>query len=371
MAEASLCPKKERLHLLRHLKEIAPNMFISVKTKEFVDGFRIKYLNNLANTLDFHSQMILEARINAFHFMGKSDDGIRKISENNNFFRIGFKENLYDYCYVYGIRGNEVLIYFQKWSYVVREEAAGILDEIESDFPEVMTTTKTLDYLIKNRASLARFGDGEFNLCLGEDIQFQKANSKLQEKLLEILRYESDEKLLVAIPEFNSKTNNIENLIGELSFWEHYWYKRYENLSGFFINRSFGNANISRNSVFLENPLTEIKKLWENRNVVFVIGLKSRFEIKDELFDNCKSQLIVTTAPLNAFNSYDSLLEGCMNLKKDSLFLISCGPTATVLAYDLAMNGYQALDIGHLSNCYDQYLGKIESPEKLPFIRLK
>ena len=35
---------------------------------------------------------------------------------------------------------------------------------------------------------------------------------------------------------------------------------------------------------------------------------------------------------------------------------ISLGPSATVLAYDLAKEGYQALDIGQLDNEYDWYL---------------
>lgn len=33
--------------------------------------------------------------------------------------------------------------------------------------------------------------------------------------------------------------------------------------------------------------------------------------------------------------------------------IVVLGPTATVLAYDLAKAGYQALDIGHLGKAYD------------------
>ena len=38
---------------------------------------------------------------------------------------------------------------------------------------------------------------------------------------------------------------------------------------------------------------------------------------------------------------------------KDRLMIVVLGPTATVLAYDLAKAGYQALDIGHLGKAYD------------------
>ena len=33
--------------------------------------------------------------------------------------------------------------------------------------------------------------------------------------------------------------------------------------------------------------------------------------------------------------------------------IVVLGPTATILAYDLAKAGYQALDIGHLGKAYD------------------
>lgn len=44
------------------------------------------------------------------------------------------------------------------------------------------------------------------------------------------------------------------------------------------------------------------------------------------------------------------------NISENTLVLISLGPTATVLAYDLAMEGIQALDIGQLDNEYEWYL---------------
>ena len=42
--------------------------------------------------------------------------------------------------------------------------------------------------------------------------------------------------------------------------------------------------------------------------------------------------------------------------KEDDLICISLGPAATVLAYDLAEGGYQAVDIGQVDNEYDWYI---------------
>ena len=38
------------------------------------------------------------------------------------------------------------------------------------------------------------------------------------------------------------------------------------------------------------------------------------------------------------------------------MILITLGPTATILAYDLAMQGYQAIDFGQVDNEYEWFL---------------
>ena len=58
----------------------------------------------------------------------------------------------------------------------------------------------------------------------------------------------------------------------------------------------------------------------------------------------------------------------CRFFEKNVLFMVAAGPTATVLSYDLWKDGYQALDVGHLPNSYDEFLGEIISPENIPLI---
>ena len=48
------------------------------------------------------------------------------------------------------------------------------------------------------------------------------------------------------------------------------------------------------------------------------------------------------------------------------MICISLGPSATVLAYDLAKEGYQALDIGQLDNEYEWYLREAEERIEIP-----
>ena len=51
---------------------------------------------------------------------------------------------------------------------------------------------------------------------------------------------------------------------------------------------------------------------------------------------------------------------------REALVCISLGPCATVLAYDLAKKGYQALDIGQIDNEYDWYVKGAREREDIP-----
>lgn len=243
------------------------------------------------------------------------------------------------------------------------------LEKIKKEFPKVLSISETLDEIIKTKKSMARFGDGEFNLLIdNEKAQniFQKKNNKLKERLLEVLNT-TENKILVCITPIVSKEYSKILNEKEPKFWERYWLAKWKEVKEYFkIRKNYGNAMISRVDVFNECKLEDIKKMWEKREVVFVYSKEGRFERREELFNNIKSQKEIFVPAKEAFNQYEEILEKCKKEKKDKLFLLAIGATATVLAYDLTLNGYQALDIGHFPNSYQEYLGEIMSPESLP-----
>lgn len=55
----------------------------------------------------------------------------------------------------------------------------------------------------------------------------------------------------------------------------------------------------------------------------------------------------------HAFDLYEDLLVEARKQDKNKLVLITIGTTATVLVYDLAYIGYQALYIGHIDLEYE------------------
>ncbi|MDB8551636.1 GT-D fold domain-containing glycosyltransferase [Turicibacter sanguinis] len=248
------------------------------------------------------------------------------------------------------------------------------LIKYSKQYPKVKTTTETLDLVINENYSIVRYGDGEFKLAYStkEDLYFQKNSSLLSKRLKDILNNPTNKfenKIMVCIPPFNPKYNNTKNVCGSFSFWEKYWFINFKKIKKYLNENEYGNSFISRLDVFYENDINYIKKIWNNKDIVFVASDNGRFEINHQIFNNCNSKELISIPAINAFEDYENIFNKCLKIEKNKLILIAAGPTATVLAFDLAKEGYQAIDIGHLSNSYDQFLGIIDKPENVPFIK--
>ena len=74
---------------------------------------------------------------------------------------------------------------------------------------------------------------------------------------------------------------------------------------------------------------------------------------------------------IDAFNVYDEIFKKARTIDKNRLVCIILGPTATVLAYDLAQLGYRALDLGHIVKSYDLYCKNNKRVDLTPEERAK
>ena len=234
--------------------------------------------------------------------------------------------------------------------------------------PIVMGADETLDEIINNKCSVSRFGDGEFSLIYGESLKFQPANKEISEKLKEILNSDS-ENHIVCIP------NVFREIDWATEKAKAYWIKYlrlkrnkiYRILS---FNKTYYDALVTRlymdlkDKSLVENRFEKIKLLWKDRDVVIVEGEKSRLGIGNDLFDSAKSIERIICPPINAYSKYNEIFNEAIKEDKSKLILIALGPTATVLAYDLCKQGYQAVDIGHIDIEYEWFLNK--NSEKCP-----
>ena len=225
-----------------------------------------------------------------------------------------------------------------------------------------MTIEESLKYLINNRCSLGRFGDGEMKIIRGESLPFQEYSPELKSRLTEVLKSKKNN-FKVGIPDVFESLRGIK--YSDREFWEKNMKKNrdvwYEYLDK---NTKYINSFITRPYIIFKNTSKSefyfelIKKIWKDKDIIIIEGEESRLGVGNDLFDNVKSIERILAPSENAFSIYNDILEFAKKLPKNKMILIALGPAATVLAYDLSVIGYQAIDIGHIDLEYEWYLLK-------------
>lgn len=230
---------------------------------------------------------------------------------------------------------------------------------------KIMTEEETVAYIKRNNCSVARYGDGELQIMLqmGEPT-FQKSSAELAEGLRRVFREASPE-ILLCMPGGLVSTKDFQK--SGVQFWEG-WARIYQEKAVSAIreilggNYCFGDANLSRpfspyktsEKARVMFPL--LKELWEDRDVLFVEGAQTRLGVGNDLFSNTRSIKRILCPAENAFDAYDRILETTVSCWQGELVILALGPTATVLASDLAHRGIQTLDMGHIDIQYEWFL---------------
>jgi len=126
----------------------------------------------------------------------------------------------------------------------------------------------------------------------------------------------------------------------------------------------YGDAFISRpylifnNYKMSEKWITLLKEVWQKRDVVLIEGEKSRIGVGNDLLDGVNSLKRILCPAENAFDAYQKIIDATVGIPTDTLILVSLGPTAKPLVYDLHARGYQAVDIGHIDMEYEMFIRK-------------
>lgn len=233
--------------------------------------------------------------------------------------------------------------------------------------PNVMSMEETINYIIDNHCSVSRYGDGELKLISGESIRFQDFDLELAQRLAETLK--GNGKVLVCISDIFDYPKWMKQRAYEYT-WRIVAKNRKVWTSHLNLEYLYGNAFISRPYFDWEDKTStsswfeKLKKIWDNQNIVFIEGSKSRLGYNNDLFKNAKSIRRILCPVRDAYSVYKQILEEAEKQPHDVLFLLALGPTATVLAEDLAEVGYWAIDIGHIDVEYEWF--KLRATEKIP-----
>ncbi len=224
-------------------------------------------------------------------------------------------------------------------------------------------TETTLRHILSTRCSMARYGDGELGLMSSDDshIAFQRNSAAIKKRLWEVMMSSlPPEQFIIALPCAMYYPEG--SLARERKFWRKFLVKFCNNILPIIgRNRKFYDSLCSRplttyGKEVARNVFALWKQIWDGRPLLIVEGEKTRMGIGNDMLDNAGSISRILIPAVNAFEKYDEVMEAIVRHHKEGqLVLLAAGPTATVLAYDLARRGIQAIDSGHLDIQYCLY----------------
>lgn len=232
--------------------------------------------------------------------------------------------------------------------------------------PNIVNDLETSEVISSGKYSVCRFGDGEIDLMSGLDLKFQNYSQEISKRLKEIIQSENNG-IMVCIPNVFS-WNGLKHLtIESQNFWIYHILEKYdiweENIKK---DKKYYDASVSRPYIRNKNKekatviFSNLKQLWENKEILIVEGNKSKLGVGNNLFSKAKKINRILCPSKNAFEVYDSIFENVKKYSEDKIIIIALGPTATILAYDLAKLGKVAIDLGHIDLEYEWYLRKVQ-----------
>lgn len=222
--------------------------------------------------------------------------------------------------------------------------------------------------------SLTRFGDGEFQWMTGKNkvSGFQQSSEQLSIALREAYRTKLD-KLLVGVP--RALVNDKGYTLQAKAFWRGFVSRNQDLLQALFDGTRTKYANASITRPYIDYSSKEdathrfelVKSLWASRDLLIIEGSSTGFGVGNDLLDNAASIKRLECPPVNAFAHYREILTTALKYAHSATLVLLClGPTASVLAYELAKEGLQAVDIGHLDLEYEWFLRGSNAKDSVP-----
>lgn len=240
-------------------------------------------------------------------------------------------------------------------------ETADIRRTTEYVYPKIMSAEDAVELIYREHKSLARFGDGEFELMqMKKRAGFQCVNKELADRLRNIIRSENEHILIAVADIYGSLERYTLETAEDIRVYLSPQIRR-EHMEMLDLGKTYYDAFLSRPYIMYRDKkkagkrFEALKRIWEDRDIVLVEGIHTRMGVGNSLFDKARSVKRILAPSENAYERYQEILSSVKRNVKNELVLIALGPTATVLAYDLMLCGFWAIDIGHLDLEYEWY----------------
>ncbi|SHK14330.1 protein of unknown function [Hathewaya proteolytica DSM 3090] len=220
---------------------------------------------------------------------------------------------------------------------------------------KILSAEETISLIVKDKKSIIRLGDGEFNILQGKDVHYQKYSAELKthfENILEnYLNNPKQASYIICMPGEFFICNGFKLIkkrvyVASWSFSRYIFKKKYDK------DITYGDAFL-----FANGNEKIYSKIWTNTGVKNIIFVHNQEIYAKEFEDKYKiSTESVVIPPRDAFENSEHILKKIIKIaseRNDLLVLISAGPCAKYLVYKLALNGIWAIDTGH---CWDSPL---------------
>ena len=238
----------------------------------------------------------------------------------------------------------------------------------KNEFKKVkfINDSELIDLIVNEKKSICRYGDGELRIM--EDVPsnfFQKNDKELGKRLSEIIT-KKNRSIIICLPKPIADLKNY-NIKAKLFWVCHLYEYRNQWLKYVKFDREYGNTNVTRPYIDYydrsdcKEKFDNLKRIWDGKNICIIEGNLTKLGVGNDLLNNAKNIRRIIAPSKNAYDCYGEIINAAKQINKDTLILIALGPTATVLAYDLATLGYQALDIGHIDIEYEWFLKKAKN----------
>lgn len=202
------------------------------------------------------------------------------------------------------------------------------------NWPEMIDEEETLDRVLSGM-SIARFGDGEINLCLGGRCKTQVFQAPIAATLKAILQGKAG--CMVGIPR--------QGIGPKAKFWAHYMNR--ETISLFRPGFTYSSAFITRpdSAPWIDRAgyWSKLRLLWRGKRVTLVRG--SEKSLTAEMLHDAGRVREIVCPSKNAYGEYDKIFN---QISDDPIVLLCLGATATILAAELSLRGQHAVDLGHI-----------------------
>ena len=236
---------------------------------------------------------------------------------------------------------NELL--WKNYTEVIMPSAANYPYEIYSEklllekaLPTIVSAKETVEMIRKEKKSLSRFGDNEFELILGrERTNYQTAKQELGVRLEQVLKSQNDRILVAVADNYGSLEKYTDE--GALAIRQYLGTgrTRKEHMSLLDLSRTYYDAYLSRPYMIYRDKenaeirFRDVQNIWTDRDVLVVEGEHTRFGVGNDLLDHAKSVQRILTLDRNCFDLYDKLICSVKEFGNDKLILMILGPTAT------------------------------------------